>query len=330
MCDDFGESRSRKGKFGRSYDWNWDSWGKGKDGGKGKGKSRFVDEGPGKLLIEKRVQATVKSYSPDSGWGFSRLDPEVEGEFGDIFLHAKNFDDHMDETGTVLRVGDVVELTLEELGGRPMARQISMVAQDPSVYDTQWLRGPITAYNEDTGTGTISCSRVWGDISFSKEELPSSMQQGGCDCVDTEVMFCLMLDDSGAKAKCVNSLDDMDEYEAVGRTTQIVELMKKNNQVDETAGEALKSAMHIEVIALIADLDFYKAENKSSYIYRSWQRISFPKMDFGWYGPWGMPMMGKGGKDISGAMHRQKKGKGPHGKGMWPYWAPWGKGWGPY
>lgn len=220
------------------------------------------------LLNSKRVQATMKTYSHGSKWGFALVDKSV-GNFGDIFVHLNNLDDSMHDMA--LHEGDIVEMRLERVEGKPVAKDITLVPQDPTWYDQVWMKGDIKSFNEGKGYGFISCPRVSGDIWFSRTEMPPSL---ALDPVDQRVLFKLAMGPDGKpKGKMVNYVGNENEDEAYERLVQVVQNLLADGYVDETAAETLTTTPCDELFSLLPDLEFYEADNPSSFILGALSRV---------------------------------------------------------
>eukprot|EP00397_Hematodinium_sp_SG-2012_P025674 GEMP01026839.1.p1 GENE.GEMP01026839.1~~GEMP01026839.1.p1 ORF type:complete len:442 (+),score=121.07 GEMP01026839.1:66-1391(+) len=275
---------------------------KGSKGAKG-GKNRS-----GTPLISERVQGKMKSYSNGSRWGFATCDAAV-GDFGDIFVHMNNMDESVNIDEVALREGDEIEMNLEELNGKPVGKNVTIVAQDANKYVSQYLKGKVKSFNEGQGYGFITSPRIWGDVWFSKDECAPSM--AGCE-VSASVMFRLILGPEGKpKAKMVNPLWEMEHWEGKERARTVIESLQTDGYIDDTAVKALGETDSTEFLTILPDLDLVKAENPSSFILGALSRqrkgekgVSGSGWDMGygddWYG------YGKG------------KGKGK-GKGYSPY-----------
>jgi len=233
--------------------------------------SNMDPQAPGTPLLDsERVQATMKSYSNGSQWGFARVDPSV-GDFGDIFVHFNNLDESMESEEITLREGDVIEMRLEEVQGKPVARAVTLAPQDPAMYDSQWMRGTVKTYNEGAGFGFITSPRIWGDIRFVQDEMPRFLQGSACD---SKVLFKLAIGPDGKpRAKMVNIVGSTDKMENVERLQQVVTSLKTDGYVDDKAAKTLCQTPCDELFALLPDLEFYKADNPSSFILGALSRV---------------------------------------------------------
>eukprot|EP00397_Hematodinium_sp_SG-2012_P007314 GEMP01007357.1.p1 GENE.GEMP01007357.1~~GEMP01007357.1.p1 ORF type:complete len:242 (+),score=53.62 GEMP01007357.1:2763-3488(+) len=215
-------------------------------------------------LLDERAQAKMKSYSNGSKWGFAICDPAV-GDFGDIFVHANNLDDELQSKGIQLRDGDVIEMNLEEVNGKPVAKNVTIVPQEPNAFVSQWMKGTIKSFTPSQGYGFITAPRIWGDIWFAKTDLAKSMVSSSCNGID--IMFRLHVGQDGkGKAKFVNALRGLDEWEGAERSRQVIQSLQDDGFVDETAVKALNEADPAELIRVLPELAFYKADNPSSFI----------------------------------------------------------------
>jgi len=249
--------------------------GKGKSAAKGgkkeKEKPTYDPETPGiPILNSKRVQGSVKSYSNGSRWGFALVDKSV-GNFGDIFVHLNNLDESVTDQDISLHENDIIEFRLERVQGKVVARDITLAAQEAKLYDAYWLKGDIKSFNEGKGYGFINCPRVWGDIWFARSEMPESL---ALDCVGSRVMFKLTIGPDGkAKAKMVNYIGNTNDDESYERLAQVVQSLVTEGYIDETAAESLNATPCDELFSLLPDLEFYTAENPSSFILGALSRV---------------------------------------------------------
>lgn len=227
------------------------------------GKRKMEMTEPGIPLLDERAQAKMKSYSNGSKWGFAICDPAV-GDFGDIFVHANNLDDSLTSKGIQLRDGDVIEMDLEEVDCKPVAKNVTLVPQEANAYASQWMRGTIKQFSAEKGYGFIQAPRIWGDIWFSKSDMAKSMI-GNCN--STDVMFRLTCGIEGKpKAKFVNSIRGLGGWEGEERAREIIDSLHADGFVDETAVKSLRDTDPAEFICILPELAFYKADNPSSFI----------------------------------------------------------------
>eukprot|EP00397_Hematodinium_sp_SG-2012_P014616 GEMP01014862.1.p1 GENE.GEMP01014862.1~~GEMP01014862.1.p1 ORF type:complete len:428 (+),score=123.18 GEMP01014862.1:46-1284(+) len=226
-------------------------------------KRQVHDEEPGVPLVDGRVEGTIKSYSLASKWGFANVDPSV-GDFGDIFVHLTHLALGPKSREFALRDGDAIEFELEEVGGKPVAKQVTLIPREANIYASQWMKGTVKSFRGEFGF--ITTPRISGDIWFGKTDLPKSMRTG--TIVDVEVMFRLVIagQDGKPKAKMVNPLRGMDEWEGAERAGQVIKSLFEDEFIDETAVETLQDTDPDEFLCLLPDLEFYKAENASSFI----------------------------------------------------------------
>jgi len=260
-------------------------------------------QAPGTPMLDgERVQGTIKSFSNGSKWGFALVDASV-GDFGDIFVHYNNLDASLDDQEITLRDADVIEFRLEDVKGKPVARDVTLVEQDASLYDHQWMRGTIKTYNDAQGRGAITSLRIWGDILFQKSEMPRFLV---ADAVGTQVLFKLVVGPDGKpKGKMVNIVGSTDKFENVERLQQVVKSLKEDGYVDDEAAKTLGQTPCDELFSLLPDLEFYKAENPSSFILGALSRVR-KEAEKGGGGKGGKsssyrerPSYGKGGYDSS-------------------------------
>lgn len=273
----------------------------GKGGNKGGGRPPIEDGTP---VLEERIQATMKSYSLDSKWGFANCDPS-DGEFGDIFVHLRNLEFAIkDET---LREKDVIEFDLEEVSGKYVAKKVTLVPQDPAAFAGQWMKGTVKNFTEGEG-GYIGAPRVEGEIWFSVDDCPSLMSE---KFVNRKVCFQLRVSNDGsAQATFVNPIRGLNMRESRTRIRQVVDQLCEDGYLDEKAVDQLKDTDATDFLTLIPDLEFYKADNPSSFILAGFSRQrrkiceSMGGGDFGY----GMDSWGGGkGKGKAGG-----KGRGPY------------------
>jgi len=263
-----------KGK-GKSYGGSWGGAEYYESRGKGYGKSRpkggketrikgtDPDE-PGESLLDgQRVQGTVRTYNHNSKWGFAVTDVDIPNA-ENIFIHMNNLHQEMIDADIIVREGDIIEMRLEEIDGKPVAREIMLARQDPLTYDGQWMTGTIKTFCEGRGFGHISAPRVFGDIWFAKNDMPVSLIS---QAVEKPIVFKLVIGPDGkAKGKMLNYVGNTEKLECVDRLRQVVNDLEQEGYVDETAAKSLVRTPCDELFAVLPEIEFYNAENPSSFI----------------------------------------------------------------
>lgn len=246
------------------------------------------------VLDGQRVTATIKSYSSSKKWGFASVDQD-EGEFGDVFVHANTIQRNEDGSEVEIRVGDAIEMHMELVEGKIVAREVTRLALTGDVFAGQLLKGFITAF--DGAEGTIECTRVQGEIYFTMEDAPKKKFD---DPVGKEVMFRMFITGDGSnQAKMVNLIEGADDAEHKERIHEVIDWLAEEGLLDEKAVEALKDTSAYELSEVLPELDFYKTDNPSAFILGSLGRAHKEKNGIR-FTAWGK---GKG------------KGKGKKGKG---------------
>lgn len=273
---------------------------KGSKGGKAPREEKKTQEEGASLNDGQRITATMKSYRVESKWGFA---VEDSGEWGDIFVHMNNFDESLTNLEIILREGDMIEMRLEDVSGKIVAKDVTLAPQDPTYFDSQWLKGTVKSFQEGSGYGFVTTPRISGDVWFGKSDAPSSLQSRAAS--GRQVLFKLVIGPDGKpKAKMVNQLEGMEYVEGRTRAQEVIDALSMDGYLDETAVKSLSQTDPNDLFNVLPDLEFYKAENPSSF--------------------------------ILGALTRLRKGRGKGvnagGKGKWEYeshdwgYAPKGKG----
>jgi len=296
-----GGGKKGMGKWGG---WGWgggyDPYGMGMGmmmGGKGKGmgkKGGMHDHSqPGTPLTEERIQGTMKSYSNGSKWGFAT---SQVGEYGDIFVHMNNL--HEDSPDICLREGDIIEMDLEEINGKPVAKRVTLIAQDASTYTGQFVKGIVTSYDDSTGAGSLSAPRIIGELPFHKDDCAPCMEG---NYVDAEVMCRVVVGTDGKpRGVNVNPLWGMEYAEGQLRSQEIIDALSADGFIDDTAKKTLYPTEPNELLSILPDLDLVKSKNPSSLVIGALSRQRFE--DWENYGPM-MWYKGKGdGKGDKGGM----------------------------
>lgn len=257
----------------------------------------------------------MKSYNSESKWGFALAEPH-EGDFGDIFVHMNNVDQSLSGSLLSLRDGDMIEFRLEEVQGKPVAKDVTIVPQDSGAFVSQWMKGVVKSCDENSGSGYIDAPRIIGDIWFGVADLPPSMVGAS---TNRGVMFKLIQGADGKpKAKMINPLRGMDQWEGQERLEAVVDSLHQDGYLDEEAAVQLKKTSDpMELLGILPDLEFYKADNPSSFILGALRKIRDG---------------GKGKRDRDDGGYGKSKGgdewgKG-YGKGYGKGWDAWGKGYG--
>jgi len=271
-------------------------------GGKGKGmgkKGGMHDHSqPGTPLTEERIQGQMKSYSNGSKWGFAT---SQVGEYGDIFVHMNNLRE--DSPDICLREGDIIEMDLEEINGKPVAKRVTLIAQDASTYTGQFVKGIVTSYDDSTGAGSLAAPRIIGELPFHKDDCAPSMEG---NYVDAEAMCRVCIGTDGkARGVNVNPLWGMDYNEGQIRSQEIIDALSADGFIDDTAKKTLYPTEPNELLSILPDLDLVKSKNPSSLVIGALSRQRFE--DWEMYGPM-MWYKGKG------------DGKGDDGKGGMGMW----------
>jgi len=316
--------KGKGGKWGMFM--GFDPYGMGMKGFGLKGKGKTAHQIPGTPLTDERVQGQMKSYSSNgSKWGFATA---TTGDWGDIFVHMNNMNENhpMD---VCLRVGDIIEMNLEEVTKKPVnvgekwvpvAKNVILIPQDPSVYTGQFIKGTVASFNEEDGNGTITAVRVVGPIPFHKDECPTCME-GNYE--NAEVMCRIVVGPDGkAKGVNVNPLWGMDYAEGIKRSQEVIDALSADGYIDDTAKNALYPTDPNELLAVLPELDLAKADNPSSFILGALTRQRWE--DWYMYGPmmWfkgkgkGMGMGGMGGMGMGGMGGMGMGGMGGMGMGM--------------
>jgi len=330
-----------KGNNQRSHDKfsAWDNWKSNEPSSKGGNnfkKQKAVDlTQPGEPQLNgDRVEGLVKSYSPESKWGFAKVDPSY-GDFGDIFVHSTNLDSVLSEDGLLLREGDAIELNIENCEGKMVARGVSLIPQEASMFDGLWLKGVITSKAPGVKSGgSIYSPRLTEELQFSGEELPLSISKMGNNAVNMEVIFKVSTQVEWA-ATNINyfRLSNNLEREAQGRVNIIISELEANNYADPDCVRKLKMTRPEDFLQLLPDLYYINAENPSSFILGALSRSRKREKGSGrgsantgnsGYGNYSGK--GKGGWESKGKGNGgwESKGKGNGG------WEKGGKRWGPY
>lgn len=275
------------------------------DTGKGKPPAEPVEQVKGEPVLDgQRVIATIKSYSSSKKWGFASVEAD-DGEFGDIFVHANTIRRLEDGSETEIRVGDAIEMHMELVEGKIVARDVQRLALTGDVFAGQLLKGFVTAF--DGAEGTIECLRVQGEIFFTVEDAPKKKFD---DPVGKEVFFRMFIAGDGSnQAKMINHITGADDAEHKERIHEVIDWLSEEGLLDEKAIEALKDTSAYELSEVLPELDFYKTDNPSAFILGSLGRAHKEKNGIR-FNAWGK-VKGKG---------KGKKGKGKgKGKRATPY-----------
>jgi len=249
---------------------------------------------PGKSIMNnKRVEAQMKSFNAKSQWGFANVDPLV-GDYGDVFVHLNNLDESVLHEHIQLRVNDIIEMRLENVDGKIVARDVTLVPQEPGVYDHQWLRGRVDKFFRGTSQGTIKSCRINSEIRFGKLDMPASFMNSSAEKLKgMDVIFKVLVNKQGkADAKMVNPYNPTDAVEARNRVNQIIDNLVNDGYLDDDAKNSLTQSKPEEVIHVLPDLEFTTAENPSSFIMGALSHQRKGK--------------GKGGKDFKGSDYRSQ------------------------